>query len=85
VALCRWVDLLPRQGAGRVQDAFDDKFFDWWAHQIPVIEDYPYAGFSFLRDPDIPIPHGKEHGEIGKHILKLFIYFLIFKCYPFLW
>jgi hypothetical protein len=72
--LCRWETLLPRQGAGRVQEAFDDKFFDWWAHQIPVIEDYPYAGISFLRDPDMPMPPGEEHREIGKHILKLFYF-----------
>jgi len=44
---------------------FDDKFFDWWACQIPFIEDYPYAGISFLRDPNMPVPPGKERDEIG--------------------
>jgi hypothetical protein len=34
-----------------------------WARQIPVIEDYPYAGISFLRDPDMPMPPGEEHGD----------------------
>jgi hypothetical protein len=62
---------LPIQGAGRVQDAFDDKYFDSWAHQIPVIEDYPYAGINFLRDLDMPMPPGEERGEIGKHIFKV--------------
>jgi hypothetical protein len=55
-AVSRWAVLLPRQGGGRTVEAFDDKFFDWWARQIPVIEDYPYAGISFLRDPDMPVP-----------------------------
>jgi hypothetical protein len=34
--------------------------------QIPVIEDYPYAGIDFSRDPEIPIPPGEERGEMGK-------------------
>jgi hypothetical protein len=29
-----------------------------------VIEYYPYAGINFLRDPDNPMPLGKEHREI---------------------
>jgi hypothetical protein len=70
LSLCRWEVLLPRQGGGRTQEAFDDKFFDWWARQIPVIEDYPYARISFLRDPDMPMPPGEECGEIGNTFLK---------------
>jgi hypothetical protein len=57
--------LLPRQGGGRTQEAFDDKFFDRWARQIPVIEDYPYVGISFLRDHDMPVPPREERDEIG--------------------
>jgi hypothetical protein len=34
--------------------------------QIPVIEDYPYAGIDFSRDPEIPVPPGEERGEMGK-------------------
>jgi hypothetical protein len=64
-ALCRWAFLLLRQGEGRTHEAFDDKFFDWWALQIPVIEYYPYAGIRFLRDLDMPVPLGEECGEIG--------------------
>jgi hypothetical protein len=70
-SLCRWEAFLPRQGGGRVHEAFDDKFFDWWAHQILIIEDYPYARISFLRMPKMPMPPGEEHGEIGKHIFKV--------------
>jgi hypothetical protein len=47
---------LPQQEGGRTIEAFDDKFFDWWAGQIPVIEDYPYAIINFSRDPYIPVP-----------------------------
>jgi hypothetical protein len=61
----------PRQGAGRVHEAFDDKLFDWWAHQILVIEEYPYAGINFLRDTDMPMPLGEECREIGKHTFKV--------------
>jgi hypothetical protein len=45
----RWATLLPRQGGGRTIEAFDDKFFDWWAREILVIEDYPYAGIKFFQ------------------------------------
>jgi hypothetical protein len=31
-----------------------------------MIEDYPYAGIDFLRDPEIPVPLGEEGGEMGK-------------------
>ena len=82
--VCRWEVLHPRQGGGRTQEAFDDKFFDRWARQIPVIEDYPYAGISFLRDPDMPMPPGEERGEIGNTFLKfiefLNFYILFFLC-----
>jgi hypothetical protein len=82
--VCRWAVLLPRQGGGRTQEAFDDKFFDWWARQIPVIEDYPYAGISFLRDPDMPVPPGEERGEIGNiffEVIKFLIFiYILFMC-----
>jgi hypothetical protein len=35
---------------------FDDDFFDWWAHQIPTIDDYPYSGIDFSHDPDMIVP-----------------------------
>jgi hypothetical protein len=65
-----------------VQQAFDDNFFDWWACQIPMIEDYPYAGISFLRDLDMPMTPREEHGDIGTLFFRV-ILFLIFKYYPF--
>jgi hypothetical protein len=36
-------------------EAFDDRFFDWWSCQIPTIEDYPYAGIEFSRDPNMVV------------------------------
>jgi hypothetical protein len=74
--LCRWVSLMPLQGAGGVRESYDDEFFDWWRRQIPTIEDYPYAGISFLRDPDMPMPPGAARGEIGTYsYIYFFIYF----------
>jgi hypothetical protein len=70
-AVCRWEALFPRQGGGRTIEAFDDKFFDWWARQIPAIEDYPYAGINFSRDPDMPVPPREERGEIGNMFFKV--------------
>jgi hypothetical protein len=70
--VCRWVALLPRQGGGTTIEAFDDKFFDWWAQHIPAIEDYPYARIKFSKDPDMPVPLEEERGEIGNMFLKLF-------------
>jgi hypothetical protein len=65
-AVCRWAVLLPRQGGGRTNESFDDAFFAWLSWQIPVIEDYPYAGIDFSRDPEIPVPPSEERGEMGK-------------------
>jgi hypothetical protein len=73
--LCRWEALFPQQGARRVKQDFDEKLFDWCAHEIPMVEDYPYAGIKFLRDPDIPIPLGEECGEIGMYFLDFFFFF----------
>ena len=64
--ICRWAVLLPRQGGGRTNEFFDDNFCARLSQKIPVIEDYPYAGIEFLRDPEIPIPLGEEQGEMGK-------------------
>jgi hypothetical protein len=82
-ALCRWAVLLPRQGGGRTIEAFDDKFFDWWSRQIPAIEDYPYAGINFSRDPDMPVPPGVERGEIGMFVFQSYLIFISFYIYHF--
>jgi hypothetical protein len=58
--------LLPRQGGGRTIDAFDEFFFAWLSRQIPIIEDYPYAGIEFSRDLEIPVLPGEQQGEMGK-------------------
>jgi hypothetical protein len=69
--------LLPRHGGGRTNESFDDDFFTWLSQQIPVIEDYPYAGIDFSRDPEIPVPPGEERGEMGK-FTSLFCCFVFF-------
>jgi hypothetical protein len=59
-AVCRWALLLPRQGGGRTNESFDDDLFAWLSQQIPVIEDYPYVGIDFSRDPKLPVPPSEE-------------------------
>jgi hypothetical protein len=39
-----------------------------------MIEDYPYAGIDFSRDPEMPVPPGEALGEIGKSPLLLFFF-----------
>jgi hypothetical protein len=65
-AVCRWATLLPRQGGGRTIEAFDDNFLTGGHDRFQAIEDYPYVGINFSRDPDMPVPPGEERGEIGK-------------------
>jgi hypothetical protein len=67
---------MPRQGGGRVVEAYDDDFFAWLSRQIPMIEDYPYAGIDFSRDPEMPVPPGQVRGELGKSppVLFFFVY-----------
>jgi hypothetical protein len=31
-----------------------------------MIEEYPYGGIDFSRDPKILVPPGEERGEMGK-------------------
>jgi hypothetical protein len=56
----------------RWREAFDDKFFDWWARQILTIDDYHYTEINVSRDPDMPMPPREERGEIGNMLLMLF-------------
>jgi hypothetical protein len=74
--VCRWAVLLPQQGGGRTVESFDDEFFSWMSRQIPAIEDYPYEGINFSRDPKIPVPPGEERGEMGKSPPLLFFVFI---------
>jgi hypothetical protein len=51
-----------------------------------MIEDYPYAGIDFSRDPEMPVPPGEERGEIGKSPPILFFLFVcICNFYVFFW
>jgi len=74
LAVCRWETLFPQQGGWRTIEAFDFKFFDWWARKIPTIEDYPYNGIKFSRDPNMPILLEEERGEIYTCVLSYLIF-----------
>jgi hypothetical protein len=64
-------------------EAFNDDFFAWLSRQIPAIEDYPYTGIDFSRDPVIPVPPGEERGEMGKSPPVLFFFVCICNFYVF--
>jgi hypothetical protein len=55
-------------GGERTIKAFDDNFFAWLSSEISVIEDYPYVGIDFSRDPEILVPPREQRGEMGKFI-----------------
>jgi hypothetical protein len=86
-AVCRWVALLPRQGGGGTNESFYDEFFAWLSWNIPVIEDYPYAGIDFSRYPKILVPPGEERGGMGKFasffFCETYIIFMLFYIYHF--
>jgi hypothetical protein len=84
-AVCRWSALLPRQGGGRTVESFNDDFFAWLSRQIPMIEDYPYAGIDFSRDPEMPVPPGEALGEIGKSPLVLFFFLFAYVIFMSFW
>ena len=78
--LSRWGDIFLRHGGGDVvQSMYDDDFYSWWERQVPVLEQFPYAGLDFRGDPDLVLPPGGAWGEMGKSFF-IFIKFLwIFK------
>ena len=45
---------------------FSDPFFRWLRDQILMVEDYAYTSTDFTRDPDLPLPPGRQWGDIGK-------------------
>lgn len=57
------------------------EFFIWLRRHLIVIQDWPYAGTSFMGDPDLPLPEGEEwEEELGMNslILMFFIFFVFF-------
>jgi hypothetical protein len=70
-------------GGRRTIEAFDDKYFDWWSRQIPTIEDYPYAGIEFSRDPDMLVPLEVERLELGMLVFQSYLIFISFYIYHF--
>jgi hypothetical protein len=76
-AMARWVEVMRRQGGGRVVTPYNDDFFFWWGRQIIALDDYPYVGIDFRGDPDMPLPPGDAYGTIGKQCF-LYISFFVF-------
>jgi hypothetical protein len=78
-AMARWIEVMRRQGGGRVSTPYNDDFFFWWRRQVIALDDYPYAGIDFRGDPDMPLPPGAAYGDIGNKFLNIsfFLYFCI--------
>ena len=64
--LC-WVNVIRRLGGGQVFNPYLEDFFLWLHRKITAINDYPYEGIDFLRDPDMPIPPGSSYEDIGNN------------------
>ena len=64
--MSQWMHLMARLGGGIPTNQFGPDFWDWWAEQVPTIDDYAYAGADFRHDPDLPLPPGAAWGPLGK-------------------
>ena len=64
--MLRWVRIMAKLGAGRGKVTFGSPFFRWLSDQILMVEDYAYVGTDFRGDPDLPLPPGKQWGDMGK-------------------
>ena len=62
-----------------MQSVYDDDFYIWWERQLPVLEQFPYAGMDFRGDPDLVLPPGGAWGELGKQFFNKFKIFINFK------
>ena len=54
------------------------EFFGWLRRQLIVVEDWPYAGTDFTRDPDLPLLEGEDWDEELGMICFYFLCFMIF-------
>ena len=74
LAQLHWVNVLQKQGGGRLANLYPAGFFLLWQRQIITIDEYPYARIGFRGDTDMPLPPGAAYGDIGKesqtHFLK---------------
>jgi len=70
-----WSNLIQCLGGGRLLNAHDDAFFDWWECHIISIDNYPYEEIHFSCDRDMLVPPGVVLGVIIKKNFKLFNFF----------
>ena len=71
---------MAHTGVGRGKVNFRDPFFIWLHDQILMVEDYASAGIYFRGDPDLPLPPGRQWGNIDKkqETLKWMNFFYVF-------
>ena len=48
-----------------MQSVYDDDFYFWWEHQLPALEQFPYARMDFRGDADLVLPPTGAWGELG--------------------
>ncbi len=66
---------------GRDIFAYNDGFFTWWEMQVPVIEDFPYAGMDFRNDDSLALPEGAQWDTSGKLSPILNVFVIMLKCF----
>ena len=76
---------MARIGVSRGKVKFGDPFFRWLRDHILMVEDYSYTSIDFSEDPDLPLPSGRQWGDIGKkkENLKWIKCFYVFLCFIF--
>jgi hypothetical protein len=62
---------LARLGVGHLVFSFDVDFFDWWKKQLPMIEDFPYAGMDFWGSTDLVLPQGAQWDASGESLKNM--------------
>ena len=86
--MLRWVYVMDHTGVGRGRVKFGDTFFRWLQDQILMVEDYTYVGTDFTKDPDLPLPLGRQWGDISEkqetlkwtkcfYVFQSFIFFML--------
>ena len=69
--MTRWGDIfLCQGGGGLVHCVYDDDFYFWWEHQLPALEQFPYARIDFHGDADLVLPPGGAWGVSGIFVFK---------------
>lgn len=76
--MVRWSELMHRIMGGQ-QMSYKPTFFSWLLRQLIVVEDWPYNGTDFSRDPKMPLPEGEDFDDGGKNKKKMMFFYCFLK------